>query len=475
MENLLKKTANYSLSFLDSLESRAVGVSANPDQLKELFNQNLPEQGIDSELVIDEIVEAAEPGLMGTQGGRFFGWVIGGAHPAALAADWLVATWDQNAALYASSPAASIVEEIASDWLKELLGIPRDASTSFVTGCQQAHFTCLAAARNYLLNLRGIDVERTGLFDAPKVHIVTSKQRHESILRAARFLGFGADSICHLTSGQELDLDELEATLVALKNDPTILVLQAGDINSGAFDPFDEACDIARKYGAWVHVDGAFGLWANASPQYAHLLRGCENADSWATDGHKWLNLPFDSGFAFVKNSRAHKNAMTIEASYLISGSDQIRDQINWNPEWSRRARGFPVYAALRSLGRSGVRDLIERCCEYTKQIVEGLKELDGVEVLSSPIINQALVRFTCPNFSADRFTDDVIEKIQMDGRTWFGGTTWNGMRAMRISVCNWRTTEEDVEVAIEAVSDASYACHDVCASSLSKPNLIKL
>jgi glutamate/tyrosine decarboxylase-like PLP-dependent enzyme len=382
--------------------------------------------------------------------------VIGGAVPAALAADWLTATWDQNGALYATSPAAAVVEEVAGAWLKDILGLPAHASFALVSGCQMAHATCLAAARHALLAGRDWDVEQRGLYGAPPIRILTSSQRHGSFERAVRLLGLGRDQVVCLTSdaNDRLEPEALQKALEADASAPTIVLLQAGDINIGAFDDFESLIPIAKHYRAWVHVDGAFGLWAASSPRYRHLVKGVEAADSWATDGHKWLNVPFDSGYAFIANRDAHRASMSHRAPYLTHQED-ARDEMDWNPEWSRRARGFATYAALRQLGRDGVAELIDRCCRHAPEIVMGIGKLDGAEVLWEPIINQGLVRFVDPSTEQDhdRRTDEVIAAIVASGEAFFGGTTWRGKRAMRVSVCNWRTSPDDVQRSINSVA----------------------
>ena len=392
---------------------------------------------------------------MRSSGGRFFGWVIGGTLPAAVAADWLTSAWDQNAAAVACSPASVVVEEIVGGWLLELLGLPPAASFGLVTGCQAAHTTALAAARHRLLAERGYDVEQGGLSGTPPIRLVTSRSRHESLMRSVRLLGLGADCVEPVDTSDDgrVDIGALRRSLGS-GGRPTVVVLQAGDLNTGAFDDFAEAIPAAKAVGAWVHVDGAFGLWGAASRRFRHLLKGVEAADSWATDGHKWLNLPFDSGFVFVRDPAAHSAALTQPTSYAVP-VDGVRNQMDWNPEWSRRARGFPAYAALRQLGRDGVEGLVDRCCDAASSLVERLGWLPGVEVLARPIVNQGLVRFLDAGGDHDRRTDAVIERVQRDGRVWFGGSTWRGRRVMRVSVCSWMTGAADVDAAVEAVAAA--------------------
>lgn len=444
----------HAKQFLEEHKNQPAGVVVDPQEMRAKFARELQNTSIDAHRVIDELAESARDGLLGSTGGRFFGWVIGGSLPAALAADMLVSSWDQNAAMYACSPAAAIAEEIAGAWLKDLLNLPAGASYAFVTGCQMAHFTALAAARHRLLADRGWDVEQDGLFCAPQIRILTTRNRHESLLRAARFVGFGTASIVEIAQDElgRMSIDALSSAMEDLSGQPAIVVLQAGDINTGQFDPFAEASAIAHKHKAWVHVDGAFGLWAAASAKYKHVIDGCKQADSWATDGHKWLNVPFDSGFVFIRDSEAHRRAMTIQASYLTAADKTARDQIDWNPDWSRRARGFVVYAVLRSLGRDGIADLVDKCCDIATTLTAKIGSLPDAEILATPVINQGLVRFIAPDGDHDRFTDDVIQEIQRQGLVWFGGTTWHEMRAMRVSVCNWQTDSNDVDCAVDAI-----------------------
>ncbi|MGV2290495.1 aminotransferase class V-fold PLP-dependent enzyme [Trinickia sp. YCB016] len=450
---VLARAAAHAQRYLDRLNERPVGATVTADQLRQRLGGALPGKSSDPADVIDALVAHTEGGLLASTGGRFFGWVIGGALPVALAADWLTSTWDQNAASVACSPAEAVIEEICGAWLKELLGLPATASYAFVTGCQMAHTTALAAARHTLLAKRGIDVERQGLAGTPPLRLLMSENRHESISRSARLLGIGTDAITLLPVEDDgaLKLDALAAALRA-SDRPTAVCLQAGDLNTGAFDAFNEACELAHSAGAWVHVDGAFGLWAATSERHRHFLAGVERADSWATDGHKWLNLPFDNGFVFVADSEAHRAVFTMETSYSAA-SQGAREQRDWTPEWSRRGRAVSCYAAIRALGREGIGEMVARCCEHATQLVDGLAALPGVEVLARPRINQGLVRFLDRDGAHDARTDATIAAIQASGVAWFGGTTWRGKRAMRISVCNWRTTDDDVRRTLDAVA----------------------
>jgi glutamate/tyrosine decarboxylase-like PLP-dependent enzyme len=453
----LQVASQSALVHLESLGSQPVAAAATLSELRSRLAKPLNDHSLEAEEVVRDLVRDAQHGILGSAGGRFFAWAIGGSVPAALAADWLTSAWDQNAALYACGPSAAVVEEVAGEWLKDLLGIPASASFAFVSGCQMAHTTCLAAARHALLKDKGWDVERNGLCGAPPIRALASN-RHGSVERAIRLLGIGADNVFDL----ELDDNEritpavLSSALTDAPGTATIVLLQAGDLNSGSFDDYREIIPVARRHGAWVHVDGAFGLWAGASPRYRHFLHGVEEADSWATDGHKWLNVPYDSGYAFVARPEAHRAAMSHRAPYLVH-DQEARDQIDWNPEWSRRARGFATYAAIRQMGRLGIAEMIDRCCEHARTLVEGIGRLDGTEVLWRPRINQGLVRFLDPRQGAneedhDHFTDTIIRRVLDGGEAFFMGTSWRGRRAMRVSVLNWQTSQADVERAIAAI-----------------------
>jgi glutamate/tyrosine decarboxylase-like PLP-dependent enzyme len=383
--------------------------------------------------------------------------VIGGTLLSAVGADWLTSAWDQNAGMYATAPASAVAEEVVGEWLLDLLDLPRDASFALVTGCQMAHVTALAAARSAVLRDAGWNVEENGLFGAPRIRVLANATRHITIDRALRLLGFGVNAV------QPVETDErgrvtAEALESALRSGsgPTIVVLAAGDLNTGEFDRFQELIPIAKAAGAWVHVDGAFGLLARASATKRHLLEGVELADSWSTDAHKWLNVPFDSGIAIVRDRDAHRAAMAVHASYLVSSDDVARDEMDWNPEFSRRARGFALYAALRELGRDGLADLIDRCCAHCHSLVTGIGALEGAEALWIPELDQGLVRFFAPRRGAteedhDAYTDRIIAAINASGEAFFGGVTWKGRRAMRVSVVNWRTNDSDVARTIEA------------------------
>ena len=454
----LDRAAHHARAYLESLEGRPVATTVDLAALRAQLSRPLPRTGTPAAQVIDELVADASPGILGSQTGRFFAWVIGGGTPAAMAADWLTTVWDQNAGIHACGPAASVVEEIAASWLTALFELPPETSVGFVTGTQMAHATCLAAARHAVLRDAGWDVERRGLSGAPSVRILANAERHGSVDRAVRFLGLGLDNVVPLPLGEAgtVTPEGLSVALAAGAG-PTIVVLQAGDLNRAAFDPFEVLAPMARQAGAWVHVDGAFGLWAKVAPQRRALAQGIELCDSWTTDAHKYLNVPYDSGLAFVRDAQAHRAAMTLSTSYLPA-AEAARDQIDWNPEFSRRARGFAIYAALRELGAEGLAELVERTCRHAQSLVEGLSALRGAERVAGSGLNQGLVRFRDPTADAseadhDRRTDAVIAAINATGEAFFGGVTWGGRRCMRISVCNWRTTEADVARAVAAAA----------------------
>lgn len=455
----LSEALHHAVQHLDSLDAESVAATVDLATLRQRLDLPLNDSGLDPSQVVSELVSGVEGGLLGSAGGRFFGWVIGGSLPAALAADWLTSTWDQNAGLYACSPAAAVVEETAGRWLKEVLHLPATASFALVTGCQMAHVTCLAAARHALLQRRHWDVEQEGLSGSPAIRILTSSEKHGSTTRAVRLLGLGEKHVVDLPVDGEgrLVAAALHEALQSAPEAPTIVVLQAGDLNIGAYDDFATLIPLAHRYSAWVHIDGAFGLWAAASPKFRHYLNGADQADSWTTDGHKWLNVPYDCGYAFVADANAHRSAMSTRAVYLTHAED-ARDQIDWNPEYSRRGRGFATYAALRQLGKAGVADLIDRTCAHAHALVTGIGSLPGAEVLWEPHINQGLVRFLDPRAGAgdeahDRFTDRMIGKILTSGEAFFTGTTWRGRRAMRVSVCNWQTSDDDVSRICRSVA----------------------
>jgi glutamate/tyrosine decarboxylase-like PLP-dependent enzyme len=458
IRNLLQETAGVAASYLEGISERPIGWSAGVEELRAGLGGPLPELPLDPRKVVTELAAAVEPGLVSSPGGRYFGFVIGGATPAALAADWLTSAWDQNAGLYVCGPSAAVAEEVAGAWTAELLGLPEGVSFGFVTGCQMAHVTALAAARHSVFARLGWDVNERGLIGAPAVRVFVGAERHVTVDRALRLLGLGAASIVPVAADAQGRMVP-DALRQALRRDdgPRIVCAQAGNVNTGSVDPLQEIADIAQHAGAWLHIDGAFGLWAAASPVLRHLVAGADRADSWATDAHKWLNAPYDSGIVFCAHPEAHQAAMSIRAGYLVHADpDGPRDQLDWNPEFSRRARGFPVYAAIRSLGRSGIAELVERSCAHARRFGEALGATPYIEVLNDVVLNQVLVRFLDGGGDHDAYTRSVIDAVQRDGTCWLSGTTWHGMSAMRISVSSWATTSDDVERSIEAILRAA-------------------
>jgi glutamate/tyrosine decarboxylase-like PLP-dependent enzyme len=443
----LERAARLGGEFLSRLDARPVGLPAAPEELRARLAVPLPDTGAPVAEVLDELAAAADPGLVASAGRRYFGFVIGGSLPAALGADVLAAAWDQNAGLYATSPAAAIAEEVAAAWLLDLLGLPAGAGVGFVTGGQMANASCIAAARHAVLARAGWDVEADGLAGAPPLRILAGEEAHATIFTSLRLLGLGAARAERVAADRQgrMRPDALADALAAGEG-PTVVCAQVGNVNSGACDPVGELAALTRAHDAWLHVDGAFGLWAAAAPARRHLVDGLAGADSWATDAHKWLNVPYDSGVAIVADPAAQTGALGVGAAYLVA-SDDARDPYLFTPEFSRRARGFAIYAALRSLGRDGVADLVERCCSIAARMADGLRA-GGAEILNEVVLNQALVRFG----DDDSRTDATIAAVQRDGTCWVGGTTWHGVRAMRISVSGWQTTEEDADRSVAAI-----------------------
>ena len=445
MREVLQDAANRAIQYLESLDERRVGPEpAAIERLRELETP-LPEGPSNPRDTI-ALLDAHSDALLAMSGPRFFGFVIGGTLPAALAANWLAGAWDQNAAYFFSSPLSEQVEDVALGWLVDLLGLPAGTGAGFVTGATTANFTCLAAARHAALHAEGWDVEADGLFGAPPVAVVVGEEAHPSLIKALGMLGFGRNRVVRVpVDGQgRMRADAFPANLRA----PAIVCLQAGNVNTGAFDPAEEIMPLARAAGAWVHVDAAFGLWAAASPRYAHLMAGCADADSWATDAHKYLNTPYDSGLAFVRDPETLRTAMAVTAAYLPAPT--TRDACSYTPELSRRARGVEVWAALHSLGRSGVAELVERTCHLASTFAERLRGA-GFSILNEVVLNQVLV-----SFGDAETTERVIASIQREGVLWAGVTRWQGNTAMRISVSGWSTTEADVERSVEAILRAA-------------------
>ncbi|MBI3845702.1 MAG: aspartate aminotransferase family protein [Planctomycetes bacterium] len=457
-DDALRRAYDLATEYLEHVGTRPVGARTSLESLRSSLAKPLPDDGVDPDRVIEELARDAEPGLVANAGPRYFGFVIGGGVPVAVAADWLTSAWNQCAGLYVVSPAASVVEEVAASWVCDLFGLPKSAGVAFVTGTQMASFTALAAARHAVLARAGWDVEARGLFGAPRVHVVLGEEAHTTIFKALRLLGLGSGDVVRVPVDRQgrMRAGALSDALRRLDG-PTIVCAQVGNVNTGGIDPVGEIAEITRPRGAWLHVDGAFGLWAAASPALRGLVAGVERADSWVTDGHKWLNVPYDSGIVVIADRESHAAAMAVGASYLQRAESETRDGIDWGPELSRRCRGFAIYATLRSLGRRGVAELIESSCALARRFAERLVAVPSVEILNEVVLNQVLVRFAPPNGGdRDVFTREVISRVQAEGTCWLGGTTWQGREAMRISVSGWNTTESDVDRSAAAILDAA-------------------
>ena len=442
LERLLRVTTDRSVRYLDSLDTRRVSPSDEAVAALRAFDVPLQNESIDPERVLEQLDTIGSPGTMAMAGPRFFGFVIGGSLPVALAANWLASAWDQNTGLYNSTPATAVLEHVALKWLLDVLRLPRDCAGAFVTGTTVAHIAALAAARHAVLERAGWDVEANGLFGAPTITVITSAEAHPTLFKALGVVGLGRNRVVKVPVD---DQGRMRAEALPRISGPTIVCVQAGNVNTGSFDPVREIGPRARDAGAWVHVDGAFGLWARVAPRLAHLAKGIEHADSWATDGHKWLNVPYDSGIALVRDGDALRKAMAVSAEYLPTETEH-RNPSDYTPELSRRARGVDIWAAMRSLGRTGLAEMIERNCRQARQFAEGLSAA-GFEILNEVVLNQVLVSFGEPDE-----TRRVIGAIQRDGTMWAGETVWQGRTAMRISVSSWATTDADVERCLASI-----------------------
>jgi len=445
VSDLLDEASRRARHYLAALDARAVAPSPQALAALARFDGPLPEHTSSAMEVLAELDEFGSPATMASAGGRFFGFVIGGSLPVTVAASWLASAWDQNGGLVVSSPINARLEEVALDWVKGLFQLPADSAGGFVTSATAANFCALAAARHALLERAGWDVEAQGLFGAPPITVVVGEEVHASVQKALSMAGLGRERVVSVPCDAQgrMRLEEFPAV-----TERTIVCVQAGNVNTGAFDPVAGICRRAREQGAWVHVDGAFGLWAAAAPARAHLARGTEEADSWATDAHKWLNVPYDSGLVFTRDAGALRAAMAVGGAYLAQAEDRIPYQ--YTPDFSRRARGIEVWAALRQLGRAGLADLIERTCRFAERFAQGLAQ-SGHRILNEVVLNQVLVSFG----SAER-TRAVIARVQSDGTCWCGGTLWQGHTAMRISVSSWATTEADVDRSLAAILRAA-------------------
>lgn len=441
MRELLENTTQRALSYLETLDDRRVAPSAEAVSQLAILEEPFPKEPTPPEQVIKLLDDICSPATMAMAGPRFFGFVIGGALPVTLAANWLAGAWDQNTGLYTPTPATSHLEQIALTWLLDLFELPSECGGAFVTGATMANFSALAAARHAVLKQAGWNVEADGLFGAPAITVVVGAEAHPTLFKSLGLLGLGRNRVLKVPVDSQ---GRMRADALPSMSGPTIVCVQAGNVNTGAFDPFPEICERAHDAGAWVHVDAAFGLWATTSPSTVHLTTGLADADSWATDFHKWLNVPYDSGVALARDAEALRAAMAITAEYLPTS--QFRNPSDFTPELSRRARGVEVWAALRSLGGDGVTELIERNCRQARRFAEGLQAA-GFKVLNEIVLNQVLVAF-----GDAETTNRVISEIQTDGTCWCGGTVWQGQTAMRISVSSWATTDADVERSLDAM-----------------------
>jgi glutamate/tyrosine decarboxylase-like PLP-dependent enzyme len=455
-ETMLRQAAERAMDFRRALDARPQRPAKSFAEMRESFLLPLPEEGIDGSSVIEELAALAEPGLAVMTGPRFFGWVMGASHPVGVAADWLTSAWGQNCGGHTVTPAAAACEEAAADWLLDLLDLPRDASVGFVTGATVANFTCLAAARGELLRRAGWDVEANGLFGAPPIRVIIGEEAHASVFSALQFLGLGYDRVIRIPTDAmgRMRVDKFESA-INQSDQPTIVIAQAGHINTGAFDPILQITKTARRSRAWVHVDGAFGLWARACPSTALLATGIETADSWATDGHKWLQLPYDCGFAIVRNVEAHRRSMAITASYLPAVAAGERNPSHYVPELSRRARGFTTWAMIRALGRRGVAQLVAHHCGIARRMAQALRQEAGIRVQNEVELNQIVVRFGGDDPADDILTSKVIARIQADGTCFAAGAQWKGQWILRLSVTSWATREADADRSVAAIIGA--------------------
>ena len=442
MREILRAAADRATAYLEGLDDRAV--APNPDAVARLraLDIPMPDEPTTAESVLRELDEVCSPATIGIAGPRFYGFVIGGSLPTALAANWLASAWDQNTGLYNITPATAVLEQVSLKWMLDLLGLPPDCAGAFVTGTTVAHISALAAARHSVLARAGWNVEADGLFGAPPITVVIGQEAHPTLTKALGVIGLGRNRVIRVPVDAQ---GRMIASKMPRLSGPSIVCAQAGNLNTGSFDPLREICERGREAGAWIHIDGAFGLWARVAPSRAHLTDGIELADSWATDGHKWLNVPYDSGLAFVRDGDALRAAMAITAEYLPTVSEH-RNPSDYTPELSRRARGVDIWAALRSLGRHGVAEMVEKNCRQARRFAEALTGA-GYEVLNDVVLNQVMVSFGDPEL-----TNRIIAGIQLDGTCWCGGTVWQGRTAMRISVISWATTDEDVERSIQAI-----------------------
>jgi len=451
----MRSVAERAADYLETLDDRPVGANAGFEGPWGNGKPPLPEHSTSPAVVLRELAEAVEPGLVASAGPRYFGFVIGGTTAAGVLADWMTTVWDQNAQSFDSSPAAAVVESVTAGWLVELLGLPPQCSVGFVTGCQMANFSALACAREAVLDRAGWDCERNGMFEAPPVSVLMSDCAHATVRSSLGMLGFGSRHVVSIDSDDQgrMKLDRLEREVTARAGQPLIVSVQAGNVNTGAFEPIGRIADLLANENAWLHVDGAFGLWAAASPELRGLVDGLERADSWAADAHKWLNVPYDSGLVFVKDAGRHRELKRVRCAYAGEDRADRRDGSTWAPENSRRARAFVLYAVLRELGRAGIRETVERCCRLARELATGVERIPEVRVVNDVALNQVVIRCSPPaGVDPSAFHRDVALDLQSDGRCWLGTTVWKSQPALRCSVCNATTRSDDVTLTVRAL-----------------------
>jgi glutamate/tyrosine decarboxylase-like PLP-dependent enzyme len=456
--DVLERAGRAALRYRSAVAAGALHAPRPYHELRSTGDSGTPERGVSAAQALDQLIAFAQPGLLATTGPRFFGWVVGASHPLGVAADWLTSAWGQNCGNPQTAPAAAVAEETAARWLLDILRLPPDATIGFVSGTTMASFACLAAARSHVLLAAGWDVEANGLFGAPPIHVLVSEEAHTSVFLALRMLGLGQDRVYRIKTDHNgaMRADHFHTVLRDCVG-PAIVIAQAGHISTGAFDPVAAMIAAVRAHGAWLHIDGAFGLWARACPEHAHLAAGFEAADSWATDGHKWLQVPYETGYAIVAHGDAHRRALAASASYLAPAGDDVRDPTQYVPELSRRARGFPTWAMLRHLGRDGVAAMVARHCRLARRIAALLDAEPGVSVLNDVVLNQVIVRFGTDRVpeAGDAVTQETIRAVQARGQSFVSGARWQDRWVMRMSVISWPTGDHDVEAAVEHILSA--------------------
>ncbi len=453
-EFLLGRARALATMYLNGLTRRQTTVRLSRDELWERLYFPLPEEPTDDGTVLEHLVQAVDPGLMASAGPRYFGFVTGGAQPIGIAADWMATAWDQNVGLYAQSPAMAVMEDVVAQWVRELLGLPQNASIGFTTGCHMANMVALAAPPNALFKQIGWNFEQYGWQAAARICVYVPEDVHVSIIGALRILGMGDERVMRIPCDYQGRMD-VDALIARMKENigPALIVAQAGNVNTGCVDDLERIAMHALNTKSWLHVDGAFGLWAMTSSTRSRAVRGVPLASSWATDAHKWLNVPYDCGIVAIGDSAAHRAAMSLNAAYLERSAREERNGMDWVPESSRRARVVSLYATIHALGREGVAKIVDRCCDLALEMADYFREAPGAEVLNHIVLNQILVAFEPPDGrDADEWNREIVRRVQQDGTCWVGGTVWKGRYALRISICNWQTTERDIDLSARAI-----------------------